>query len=152
MFYSVKSIPGFDIDWCITIVNMEKSIEYSFRKTMTSAKVFLGAGRINRNMLATISAERARDDGLYDRAVQVSSKTMANAWQSEYGPRQRSYLDLFEALESYMASSPLEERTFTSQRSESQMWSSVRNLIREVEPQLLQQKVVKVQRKRFNEN
>lgn len=50
-----------------------------------------------------------------------------------------------------MAFYPLEDRTLTSQGAESQMWSSVRNPIRGVEPQLMLQKFVEVHHRLVNE-
>lgn len=119
---------------------------------MTSVNLFSDVVHIKENMLPTLGAERAMGDGLYDCDLQAQSQTMVTAIRNEYFPCQRAFLDLFKDSELYISFSTLEDKTFSSEGAEGQVYSSVQNHIQEVEPQLMLQKVFKAQHKRVNEH
>lgn len=92
MFDAMKSIPGFDVDCRVTIVDMEKSIYSFFWTTMTSAKLFLDAVHIKNNMLPTLDVKRAVGSWLYNRAIQAPSQMMVSACKMSTVPIQEPIL------------------------------------------------------------
>lgn len=149
VFTALKAISGFDRAGRVTIVDQEKSIDSAFRGVMEHAHLFLDALHVKKNMTPSLGAEKAHATSLYQRALVAPTMQEVDRIKGLYGPRQRSYLSKFQNRELYRAYSSLQDMVVTSQGAESQMYVSVRNCIRSVEPQHMLKNVVEEYRNGF---
>lgn len=112
---------------------------------MEKEKLFLDPLHVKKNMSCAIGAERPTGIVVYDRAVHVPSRGIMDVIKQKYGPKTRAYLGKLADEELYSSCSLLQDFVTSSKGTESEMYASIRNGIRGVEPQSMLKNVVETQ-------